>query len=235
MGTPLKDGLKWLNEARGILEEGEVFSQVGRTVGGIPTGAQDLVSTSEAILSALRPSPAEVVLDLCCGNGLISERIAPHCGSLIGVDFSESLIQVARMRSPKIKFILSDVTTLDSALLGVDLVDAAYMTFSFQCFDETMVHKLLNHLRVLAKPRFRLFLESIPDIERIMAHFHTPERMAAYQKRKAEGTELIPNWWSTKQLATVARAEGFSCDLIMQSSDRVSSHYRFDALLTPIA
>jgi hypothetical protein len=59
--------------------------------------------------------------------------------------------------------------------------------------------------------------------------------MAAYLKRKAEGTELIANWWSKKQLVAVARAEGFACDLVMQGTDRVSSHYRFDALLTLVA
>ncbi len=231
----MTDWRKWWNEAPAHVPQNEVYRQVCRTEGGIQTGEPDLVATSESILSALHPSRAEVVLDLCCGNGLITERIVPHCGSLIGVDFSEPLIQIARNRTPDISFIVSDVTALDVTELGVVRVDAAFLASAFQYFDEAMASRLLRQLKTLAKPGFRLFLESIPDVDRITAHYHTRDRMAAHQKRKAEGTEEIENWWSKVQLTALARAEGFACDPIMQCANRVNSHYRFDALLTPIA
>jgi SAM-dependent methyltransferase len=234
-GVTLKDWRKWWNEFPSHWPRNEVYHQVGRTVGGVPTGEPDIVATSEAILSALRPSPTEIVLDLCCGNGLVTERIAPHCGRLIGVDFSEPLIRIARSRTPDVKFVVADVTMIDGVLLGVDRVDAAYLAFTFHNFDEEMASKLLSQLKIIAKPKFRLFLESIPDIDRIKAHYHTPERMAAHRDRKAKGTELIENWWSTNQLIAVARAEGFACELHMQGTDRVNNHYRFDALLTLLA
>ena len=230
-----KDWRKWWNEDPVRARQSDLYYQVGRTVGGIPTGEPDLVATSDAILAALRLSRTETVLDLCCGNGLISAKIAPHCGFLVGVDFSEPLIQTARDRTPNIKFVVSDVTILDGAILGVDQIDAAYLAFAFQYFDEAMARKLLKRLKILASPAFRLLLESIPDIDRIAAHYHTPERMAAHQKRKAEGTEEIENWWSAKQLAELAGSEGFACAPLLQHRERVSSHYRFDALLTLIA
>lgn len=227
----MTDWREWWNEYPARVPQSEFFTQVGRTVGGMPTGQADLITTSEAILSALRPSPGEIVLDLCCGNGLVTERIAPHCGRLIGIDFSEPLIRIARSRIPNVEFVVADVTMIDGKLLGVDRVDAAYLAFAFHNFDEAKARKLLTQLNFIAGPKFRLFLESIPDIARIKAHYHTRERMAAFQMRKAEGTEQIENWWSAKRLDAVARAEGFASEPRMQGADRVNSHYRFDALL----
>src|SRR6185312_6629477 len=45
--------------------------------------------------SGLQIGKGDALLDLCCGNGALSDRIFAHCQGGLGVDFSEPLIAVA--------------------------------------------------------------------------------------------------------------------------------------------
>jgi cyclopropane fatty-acyl-phospholipid synthase-like methyltransferase len=223
----------WWNEVPAQIPESSVFEQVARTRSGEPTGEADITATAEAIVSALELSGREAVLDLCCGNGLLSRRIAAHCRKLIGVDYSYTLVARARKlhSGENIDYLLADVTRIDRTLLGQDDFDAAYMAFSFQYFDHDMAALLFQRLRALAGTHFKLFLESIPDRERIFAFYDTPERHEEYRRRKAEGTEAVGHWWTRDALTALAESEHFRCELIEQDPQRTNAHYRFDALL----
>jgi SAM-dependent methyltransferase len=50
------------------------------------------------VLALLDPRPGERILDLGCGDGLLTERIADAGATVIGVDASEDMIAVARAR-----------------------------------------------------------------------------------------------------------------------------------------
>ena len=227
-----RDWKVWWNQVPAQMLD--FYHQVGRTVGGKANGEADLITTSEAIVSALRLSGREVVLDLCCGNGLLSKRIAGHCRRLIGVDYSSSLIDIARRLNgaSNIDYIVSDVVSISSGVIGLAKVEAAYLAFALQYFDATAAGELLKRLRAVAAPDFRLFIEGIPDQERIFDFYNTPERQQEYKKRKAEGTEHLGNWWSRSTLSELARSHGFDCTTIAQGTSRVCAHYRFDALFT---
>ena len=51
-----------------------------------------------AVERLLRPRPGARLLDLACGNGLTSRRLAGRGASVVAVDFSEELIALARER-----------------------------------------------------------------------------------------------------------------------------------------
>jgi ubiquinone/menaquinone biosynthesis C-methylase UbiE len=226
------DWQTWWNESVAQSGEQDLFRQVGRTVGGVPTGESDLDATTEAILEALELSGSEVVLDLCCGNGLLSQKIAPHCRTLIGIDFSAPLIEVARrFQLANAEFIVGDVANLKRDTLGVSQVDAACLAMAFQYFNFDRAAEMLKKIRRLATPAFRLFIEGIPDQDKIDMFYNTPERRAEHTRRKAAGTEQIENWWKRGSLLELAASEGFDCVNISQGPNRVCQSYRFDALL----
>jgi len=197
------------------------------------TGADDVDATTKAILTALGLSGSGIVLDLCCGNGLISQKIMPHCGALIGVDFSAPLIDVARRLcgGSNATFIVEDATAVTPALLGIAQADAAYMASAFQCFDRDLARTLLRSVRTMAAPTLGLFIEGIPNEERRTDFYNTPERWREHCQRRAAGTEHIANWWRTSDLAELASAEGFVCHVIAQDVDLVCRSFRYDALL----
>lgn len=79
------------------------------------------------VRSMLEGSPADsVVLDLGCGNGSFLSRLDRNGWSLIGVDYSQSGIRIAKEHHPGIQFHLADAET---DLLGlVGLVDVVIST-----------------------------------------------------------------------------------------------------------
>jgi ubiquinone/menaquinone biosynthesis C-methylase UbiE len=42
-------------------------------------------------------SPSDRVLDVCCGNGVSTVEFAKFCGSIVGIDLSEKMIETARL------------------------------------------------------------------------------------------------------------------------------------------
>ena len=60
------------------------------------------------------------ILDLCCGAGYESMRIQRLGAKVIGLDFSEKSIQIARERNPSIKFFVEDITNDYSYIGKVD-------------------------------------------------------------------------------------------------------------------
>jgi SAM-dependent methyltransferase len=56
------------------------------------------------------PSGAEV-LDLCCGTGQLSERLAAHSFNVTGVDCSEEMLAFAAQNAPSVLFSLQNAET----------------------------------------------------------------------------------------------------------------------------
>jgi cyclopropane fatty-acyl-phospholipid synthase-like methyltransferase len=227
-----RDWEAWWNQVPAQMPD--LYHQVGRTVGGRANGEADLVATSEAIISTLQLSGSEAVLDLCCGNGLLTKRIAPQCRTLIGVDYSASLIDIAQRTNAgrNITYVVSDVVAISPRVIGMAKVEAVYLASALQYFDATTTGKLLRRLRALATQDFRFVIEGIPDKAKFYDFYNTPERLRDYLTRKAEGTEHIATWWSQSTLDGLAQSHGFNCTTIAQDSNRFCAHYRFDALLS---
>ena len=51
------------------------------------------------LVLAANPQPGERALDLCCGTGDISFALARKGASVLGLDFSEPMLSIARQRS----------------------------------------------------------------------------------------------------------------------------------------
>lgn len=91
-----------------------------------------------AVKSLLEPSPGQAILDVACGNGVTSRRLAEAGAQVTAIDFSESLIEFARKRSTAdgIHYRLVDASdyeavvalgrqSFDSVLCNMALMDMA--------------------------------------------------------------------------------------------------------------
>ena len=82
-----------------------------------------------SVLQLLALKVGERVLDVGCGNGALTRRLAENGANVTAVDFSEEMIRLAKARSQgssySINYQLADVTDKDALLsLGVERFDA---------------------------------------------------------------------------------------------------------------
>ena len=115
-------------------------------------------------LLALRPG--ERVLDVACGNGLTSRRLALLGAEVVAFDFAEEMIAFARQRTEGLKY-AEQITyhvldaTDESALLrlGVGTFDAALCSMAL--FDMAEIGPLMRALARLLRPGGRFVFSVI--------------------------------------------------------------------------
>ena len=78
----------------------DLFRQVGRTVTGQPEPEQQIGILVRAIAERLKLNKNDVLLDLCCGNGLVTFRLSAMCRTIVGVDYSNDLVEIAKNTNP---------------------------------------------------------------------------------------------------------------------------------------
>src|SRR5262247_3515231 len=74
----------------------EFLKQVAKTVRGEPIASVQFDNIILDLIQKLELNDNDDVLDLCCGNGLITSFIAEKCNSIVGIDFSNPMIEIAR-------------------------------------------------------------------------------------------------------------------------------------------
>jgi ubiquinone/menaquinone biosynthesis C-methylase UbiE len=66
----------------------------------------------ESLLDAASAKPNLKALDLCCGQGNVSEALLRRGCKVVGIDFSPAMLTFARERAPKAAFIEADAQDL---------------------------------------------------------------------------------------------------------------------------
>lgn len=64
----------------------------------------------EDLLQLLNPQPGESILDLGCGTGQLTDKIAQAGAQVMGVDYAPAMIEKARQNYPHIRFDVADAS-----------------------------------------------------------------------------------------------------------------------------
>jgi 2-polyprenyl-3-methyl-5-hydroxy-6-metoxy-1,4-benzoquinol methylase len=106
----------------------------------------------------LEVQPGQTVLDIACGNGNFTRRLAALGASVVAFDFSETFIQRARARThlhtERIEYRVLDATNSDQIqALGLGRFDASVCNMAFM--DMAAIEPLLGALPALLAPGAR--------------------------------------------------------------------------------
>ena len=88
-------------------------------------------------------------LDFACGTGRIVVTVAPLCTESVGVDISPSMIEIAKRKCPRVRFVNGDITAADIDLGGQFDVVTAFRFFGNAQDDlrATVLDRLNGYLR----------------------------------------------------------------------------------------
>ena len=73
MNTP--DKFSFYKEHPKTCEPDDFWGQVMRTVNGKPVGEEQIQMIIDSVISTLEITESDVLLDLCCGNGALTDRL----------------------------------------------------------------------------------------------------------------------------------------------------------------
>ena len=209
----------------------ESLRQVGKTVMGQPVEPHHLDVIVDAIATEIELKPKDVVADLGCGNGVITERVAARVAQAVGIDVSEPLLEAARANHAG-----SNCTyhAGDVAKLGPFPVEGVTKAYSYEVLQHLSTQEARAMLQALVEQLgddLMFFAGSIPERARLRAFYNTPERWAYYKQHMAQGAEQIGHWWERDELVALCDEFGLTCTPRDQTAALYTSHYRFDATI----
>jgi len=217
------------NEGAELFQD-SLCKQVGKTINGVDINSQQLGYIVDSIVEALKINKHDMVIDLCCGNGLITKSVSVNAMEIIGIDFSERLIDVAKEKSnsDNINYIASNVLNLPDSILN--LTSKFYIYEALQHLTSEMFSELLDELNTIARP-VKLFVGSVPDKEKLWDYYDTEEKKQFYLQREKENRPHMGVWWTRDEVRTIAENSRFNVAFFDQNPLLYTAYYRFNCLL----
>jgi len=234
MNDTIETNRDWLSHWANVGERigrDELFRQVERTIGGKPEPEDQIDLVVAAITQRLSLNGEDILLDLCCGNGLITGRLAPACRGVVGADYSLELIEVARGRSAQANtiYLHRAANELQPGDFPMGPPTKVCMNAGLQYFTEAMTERLLGALRDLGN-ELTLYITDVPDAGKLGAFYNTAERKAEFERRRSAGTEAVGTWWDRDHITRLFETGGYAVTIVDPGPTRLTAHYRFDIL-----
>jgi SAM-dependent methyltransferase len=229
---------KWKNffQSYRVIEinnDNDLLYQVGATVGGKPITIEQRNAIVDSIVNELELNKKDNVLDLCCGNGVITHDLADKVNKIIGVDASIAYIDNAKKYKSRnnIKYINDDILNIKKYIIGEEVNKVVFYA-SVAYFSKKEVIDLLAILRCMVT--INVFIGSILDKNKKFCFFDTFKRRVHYlfQYLILNNDLGLGKWWSEKEMQKIAKKSGYTVEFRVQNQILHTAHYRFDCILS---
>ncbi len=213
----------------------EYLRQVERTRGGIPVPYKHVEALADVVIQTLQLTKDDALLDLCCGNGLITRCMSENCRHVLGLDFSGDLLEVARsdFSAANIEYLLGRAEDVVQVVGSRRAPLKVCINSGVQHFTPVILSAVLRGVADLSNRGATIFCTDVPDVTRIYDFYNTVERRADLNQRRSAAAEAVGTWWSLTEIETIGREAGYRVDVIQPDSSRDTAHYRVDLLFTP--
>ena len=202
-----------------------------RTVNGKPVGEEQIELIVNTIIEALEIKQSDILLDLCCGNGALSDRIFSVCNGGLGVDFSEPLIEIARryfQSFPHRKYELWDIEDYVSNTQDTGNFTKCLCYGSFMFLPEEKASNVLRRIHSRFQGIDRIFIGNLPDKARL-TNYLTARKLKGL--RTDDPSSPIGIWRSTSDFIKFAGGCGWDATIKKMPDNFYGASYRYDALL----
>ena len=205
--------------------------QVGRTLNKTSYSEAQIQLLTSRILELLQASPQKALLELACGNGMLTHRIAPHFQSVTAMDFSAPLIDVAVAHFPRdnVEYFVHDALELDAVQKTYDCI---LVFAAFQYFNPNQAQRMFSQFRRLLNPDGRILLGDVADGDRVWRFYRGLKGKWRYYFDLLQGTPIIGSWWKPSDLLKLADEHGFTLAISYQTPQLPNHYFRYDAVLS---
>jgi 2-polyprenyl-3-methyl-5-hydroxy-6-metoxy-1,4-benzoquinol methylase len=170
--------------------------------------------------------PGERVLDIACGNGLSTRRLAAMGAEVVALDFAEKLVELARQRttehSERIAYSVLDATDEAALLaLGEGQFDAALCQMAL--FDMAEIEPLLRALARLLRPGGRFVFSVLHPC------FNNPHMSHVAEMQDREG--IVATVYAVKVWGYMTASMARGAAIVGQPQPHVYFHRPLQVLL----
>lgn len=215
-----------------IKDDNDLLFQVGTTVGGKPVSKFQHQAIIQDIKKGLNLKEIDIVMDLCCGNGIITYDIAQYVNKVIGVDGSDSyILNAIKLKSRNnISYYCDEIQNFRK-YTGGEKINKVLFYASLAYFSGNELDQVLSKLR--EERVEQIYIGSILDKKKKFKYFNTFKRRMNYLLNYLilRNDLGLGKWWSAKEIIKIAGRNGFRMEKIKQNSMLHTAHYRFDVLL----
>ena len=218
-----------------VRSENDLFFEVGKTVNQQPISEEALRLSIGLITKGLKLTNKDRILELCCGNGLITKHLASLVDQVYAVDFVERLIEHARKfrSAPNIHYVCADALGYLEQLMknGLYVPSKVLLGDALGYFEPHALGDVLAGLKRLTGNNFIFMATGIPSEELKYNFYNTPERVHRYkenQLRVNNTNDGIGRWWRKEELEHIAGQVDLRVTLSNQPLEL--SNFRTDAV-----
>jgi SAM-dependent methyltransferase len=246
---PVNKGSKtnWLDYWRNYLRtkhgksevstEEDLYLQVARTVNRKPIDRIAFEKIVDNIKTVLDLQPNDVLIDLCCGNGLFTYELKDKVSRIIAVDFADEIIDTARRLKPayNIDYCLRDVldflAEFQTRFPGI--VPCKYlMNDSIAYFSVEDIKDILTLMKQISYNGFTASFRGAPNDELKWNYYTTDDWKNKYLKSVESGDQThdgLGRWWQMVEIDLICSALGLEYTLTNQPE--YISNYRTDIVI----
>jgi trans-aconitate methyltransferase len=131
----------------------------------------------EGLVDLLDPKPGERILDLGCGPGQLTRKIADRGAELTGLDVSPEMIGQARQNFPELRFVLQDAAAMqfDAEFDAVFSNAALHWMLDANAVAQGIARALRPHGRLAAELGGKGNIARLEQaIQTVAARYHSP-------------------------------------------------------------
>ncbi len=204
--------------------------KVARTRFGVPVPENEWKKTLNFLKQKIQLSKNKTVLDLCCGNGLLSIEFAKTAKDVFAIDYSATLIY--ELKSYEIKNIHTKVADAHTLELPENSYDIIIIYFAIQHFSKSETVKLIAKAKKWLKKGGLIYIGDIPDEERLWDFFYNKEFRSKYYDALVHAKPIIGTWFTKLFFKYLGEYLNFKeTEIIKQKKYMINNHSRFDAVL----
>jgi hypothetical protein len=214
--------------------EDDLYVQVGKTANRAPVTKEVFENFVNDVVEKLELNNSDTLLEMCCGNGLITLPLSKIVKYIYAFDFTETLIKDAlKYKSgDNIEYVTGNAKEDFTKIFKDKLpqIQKFLINDSTAYFSPEDVELIIERIFTVSKD-FKFYLTNIPNDENKWNFYNTPERKANYEKSVQSGDIFLSGmgrWWTKSEFIHIAEKFNLKIEIFDQSNEY---SYRMSILL----